>query len=209
MKPYYEEDGITIYHSPCEQVLPFIPGWHLLLTDPPYGISADRDRNSQKNGWVDYGSSNWDKEPVSREVLSICLDSADKAVVWGGNYFPLPPSMGWLVWNKMQRNFSLADGELAWTTEKRALRIFDYSRAAALQDGKMHPTQKPLALMKWCISLFPKAKTIIDPFCGSGTTLVAAKDMGLIAAGIEAEERYCEIAANRLRQSVLNFEDDV
>lgn len=205
MKPYYSEAGIEIYHGDCRQILPQIGTFDLLLTDPPYGINADRDRNSQANGWVDYGSSGWDKTPCDSERLTLCRDACSKAVIWGGNYFELPLSMGWLVWNKGQRDFSLADGELAWTSENKALRIFDYSRAEALQDGRVHPTQKPQALMKWCIALFPKAKTVLDPFCGSGTTLVAAKDMGLSAAGIEAEERYCEIAANRLRQEVLQF----
>jgi DNA modification methylase len=113
--------------------------------------------------------------------------------------------MGWLVWDKGQR-IAQSDGELAFTSRDKALRIFTLNRVELMLDGAQHPTQKPVALMKWCLSLFPEAKTVLDPFCGSGTTLVAAKDMGLTAVGIEAEERYCEIAANRLRQSVLNFE---
>lgn len=206
MKPYYEEAGITIWHGDCRHILPQIGRFDLLLTDPPYGVDADRDRNSQNNGWVDYGSTGWDKEPVTKEHIDVCRDSADKAVIWGGNYFELPPSMGWLVWNKGQRSFSLADGELAWTSERQAMRIFDYSRGEALQDGKQHPTQKPIALMKWCIGRMGAVCSIVDPFMGSGTSLVAAKDLAVLATGIELEERYCEIAANRLRQSVLNFE---
>jgi len=206
LKPYYEESGITIYHGDCRQILPQLARFDLLLTDPPYGVDADRDRNSQKNGWVDYGSTGWDKAPITKEHLDMCRASCDKAVIWGGNYFELPPSMGWLCWNKGQRAFSLADGELAWTSERQAMRIFDYSRGEALQDGKQHPTQKPIALMKWCIGRMGLVCSIVDPFMGSGTSLVAAKDLGIIATGIELEERYCEIAANRLRQSVLNFE---
>lgn len=207
MKPYYEESGIKIYHGDCREILPQLGRFDLLLTDPPYGIDADRDRNSQKNGWVDYGSTgSWDKAPPSLETIEQCLAVCDKAVIWGGNYFSLRPSAGWMVWNKGQREFSLADGELAWTTEDKALRIFDYSRGQALQDGRSHPTQKPLALMKWCIGRMGAVCSLIDPFMGSGTTLVAAKDLGIIASGIELEERYCEIAANRLRQSVFNFE---
>lgn len=206
MKPYYEESGIKIYHGDCREILPQLGRFDLLLTDPPYGIDADRDRNSQKNGWVDYGSTGWDKAPPSLETIEQCLAVCDKAVIWGGNYFSLRPSAGWMVWNKGQREFSLADGELAWTTEDKALRIFDYSRGQALQDGRSHPTQKPLALMKWCIGRMGAVCSLIDPFMGSGTTLVAAKDLGIIASGIELEERYCEIAANRLRQSVFNFE---
>lgn len=205
MKPYYEEDGITIYHGDCREVLPALAKVDLLLTDPPYGIKADRDRNSQKNGWVDYGCSGWDKEPPSNGTIELCLQSADKAVIWGGNYFTLPPSMGWLVWNKGQREFSLADGELAWTNQKQALRIFDFSRAEALLDGREHPMQKPIALMKWCIGRMGAVCSLVDPFMGSGTTLRAAKDLGVIATGIEAEERYCEIAAKRLAQGVMDF----
>jgi DNA modification methylase len=207
MKPYFEESGITIYHGDCRDILPHLGRFDLLLTDPPYGVNADRDRNCQKNYWVDYGSTGWDRAPVTKEHLDLCRASCDKAVIWGGNYFELPPSMGWFVWNKGQRAFSLADGELAWTSERKAMRIFDFSRGEALQEGKKHPTQKPVALMKWCITRIEGVNlSILDPFLGSGTTLLAAKDLGMIATGIELEERYCEIAANRLRQSVLNFE---
>ena len=205
MKPYFEFGGISIYHGDSREILPKLGRFDLLLTDPPYGINADRDRNCAKNGWVDYGSSGWDKEPVSDELLALCRSKAEASVIWGGNYFDLPISMGWLVWDKGQRDFSLADGELAWTDQNRALRIFTFSRAAALQDGRSHPTQKPLALMKWCLTFFPLAKSVLDPFMGSGTTLRAAKDAGLTAVGIEREEKYCEIAAKRMAQEVMEF----
>ena len=205
MTPYYEHAGITIYHGDCRQVLPQLGRFDLLLTDPPYGINADRDRDCAKNGWVDYGIGGWDSRPSDEALIQIVRDASDHAVIWGGNYFQLPPSMGWLVWDKGQRNFSLADGELAWTSENRAMRIFSYARALALQDGRQHPTQKPLALMKWCLSLFPSTRTLADPFCGSGTTLVAAKDMGISAVGIDSSEKCCEIAANRLSQEVMAF----
>lgn len=114
--------------------------------------------------------------------------------------------MGWLVWNKMQRGFSLADGELAWTSFNNALRIFDVSRGAALQDGKEHPTQKSLEVMGHSILYADRhgvAATILDPFMGSGTTLRAAKDLSRKAIGIEIDEKYCEIAAKRMAQEVL------
>lgn len=152
-----------------------------------------------------YGPSDWDSAPAPIEELNAALALCDKAIIWGGNYFPLPPSMGWMVWNKMQREFSLADGELAWTNQTKALRIFDYPRALALLDGKQHPTQKPLALMKWCISKMGVVCNVLDPYMGSGTTLLAAKELGLVAVGIDREEKYCEIAAKRLSQEVLNF----
>ena len=89
----------------------------------------------------------------------LALACAENAIVWGGNYFAdvLPPTMGWLVWNKMQRDFSLSDGELAWTSYEKALRICDISRGKALTDGKEHPTQKSLDLMRWCIDYADRA----------------------------------------------------
>ena len=125
-------------------------------------------------------------------------------MIWGGNYWVLPPRMGWLVWDKGQRDFSLADVELAWTSQNRAARIFDMARSQALHESeRVHPTQKPVALMRWCLGFVPDARTVLDPFMGSGTTLRAAKDLGRKAIGIEIEERYCEIAAKRMLQTVM------
>ena len=122
----------------------------------------------------------------------------------GGNYFTdvLPPTMQWLVWDKGQRGFSLADCEFAWSSQNNAARVFDYARALAMQDGKQHPTQKPLALMRWCIEQCKnKPKIILDPFMGSGTTGVAAIQMGRKFIGIEREPKYFEIACKRIEQA--------
>jgi DNA modification methylase len=207
VKPYYERDGIVIYHGDCREILPTLEPVDLVLTDPPYGIGAGRER--PHNGWRDYGIAEWDRERPAPDVFAAMRAVSTAQVIWGGNYFAdlLPPSMQWLVWDKGQRDFSLADCEFAWSSLNKAARIFDHSRAAALMDGKEHPTQKPVALMRWCIEFFPAAVTILDPFMGSGTTLRAAKDLGRKAIGIELEERYCEIAAKRLSQSVLPMYD--
>lgn len=184
-----------------------LPKFDLLLTDPPYGIDAARHRNCQKNGWKDYGlkeNSSWDANAPDEAAIVACLNSAEKCVVWGGNYFVLPPSMGWFVWDKGQRNFDLADCELAWTNQQRATRIFTLSRSENnFSESKLHPTQKPTKLMTWCISKFEDILTVVDPYMGSGTTLRACKDLGKQCVGIEQEEAYCEIAARRLEQEVL------
>jgi site-specific DNA-methyltransferase (adenine-specific) len=212
MKPYYEHAGITIYHGDCRDVMEQWEGlrtqsFDLLLTDPPYGINLGDAGGRGSHGWaIEKGSTLWDLERPSHELLASCRRICRKSVIWGGNYFDLPMSMGWLVWDKGQRDFSLADGELAWTSEQRALRIFSYARSKALQDGKEHPTQKPLELMAWCLSMFGTSRTIFDPFMGSGSTIVAAKRLGKQATGIEREEKYCEIAARRLQQEVLPLE---
>ena len=211
MKPYYENGGIRIFHGDCAAVLDSF-GLHwgdkefdLLLTDPPYGINADRDRKTPEAGWVDYGLGGWDHKPADAATLTACRKVCREAVIWGGNYFDLPRTSGWLVWDKGQRDFSLADGELAWTSRQRALRIFSYARGKALKDGKQHPTQKPQALMAWCLSQFEGTRSVFDPYLGSGTTLVEAKRVGLTAVGIDADERCCEIAARRLAQGALSF----
>ena len=112
--------------------------------------------------------------------------------------------MGWLVWDKGQRDFSLADGELAWTSFNKALRIFTLPRSTALKDGKRHPTQKSQTVMCWCIQYADRGEKkenelILDPFLGSGTTAVAAEKLGRRWIGIEISEKYCEIAAKRIK----------
>src|SRR5690606_21528583 len=136
------------------------------------------------------------------------LKIGKEIIIWGGNYFAdlLPPTQKWLVWDKGQR-INQSDGELAWTSLSGALRIYTANRVELMVDGAVHPTQKPLSLMKWCIKLLSNPNLICDPFMGSGTTLVAAKQLQRRAIGIEIEERYCEIAAKRLSQEVLQFPD--
>lgn len=195
MKPYYESMGITIYHGDCREVIPAInPAVDLILTDPPYGLG------NKLNGGTWGGGQVWDR---SAPDLSRILPVARGAIVWGGNYFRLPPSRCWLVWRKPDAVRTMADVDLAWTSFDKPSRFFSYSIAATNKERGSHPTPKPLALMTWCISQVEGAQTILDPFMGSGTTLRAAKDLGRKAIGIEIEERYCEVAVKRLAQEVL------
>lgn len=189
-----------LWHGDCREVLPLLPACDLILTDPPYGIGADRTRNSQKDGWVDYGAEGWDKERPSLWLFGLMLEQGKHCIVWGGNYFTdaLPPTMQWLVWDKGQRNFSLADCEFAWSSKRAAARVLTLSRGEALQDGKEHPTQKPVRLMKWCLDMHPNAQTVCDPFMGTGTTGVAAVAMGKSFVGIERERKYFDIACERI-----------
>jgi len=206
--PYYTDDHVTLYCGDTEKLGNNLGCFDLLLTDPPYGIKADE---NPVRGIHRYGKTAWDKAPPERWVLEMLIAQTRWQIIWGGNYFGacLPPSMGWLVWNKGQRNFSLADGELAWTSFDRAMRICDVTRARAKRDGRVHPTQKSLEVMLWSIAYAQKGSkgrvaTIFDPYAGSGTTLVAAKQMGLRAIGIERSPEYCALAAERLRQCLPN-----
>jgi DNA modification methylase len=193
----------TLYHADCRDVLPTLPKFDLVLTDPPYGINAARTRNSAKDGWVDYGCDGWDIERAPAEIIEAILTSGETVIIWGGNYFTdvLPPSMGWLSWDKGQDGFSLADFELAWTNRNKAARRINYPRALALKDIKQHPTQKPIAVMEWCLSHVPAAQTILDPFMGSGTTGVACANLGKTFTGIERERKYFDIACERIERA--------
>lgn len=214
MTPYYEHAGITIYHGDCRKILPHMPKHDLLLTDPPYGIGEAAGKNKSRGKLAvakDFGDLAWDDAPASDVDLLLSRQKTTNHVIFGGNYFTLPPSSCWLVWDKVNGDSDFADCELAWTNRKSAVRMFRWQWAGMLQENmarkeiRVHPTQKPLALMKWCLSLFPDAKTVLDPFAGSGTTGVACKAMGLKCSLIEKHEPYCEVIANRLSQEVFDF----
>lgn len=189
----------------------------LLLTDPPYGIGADivqyqrggTQRGKASAASKQYGFSDWDSAKPDISLLDDFRSISKYQIIFGGNHFALPPSTCWLVWDKLTGANKYADCELAWTNLQGTVRKFTYLWNGMLQgdmahkEVRQHPTQKPLALMKWCLSLVPDAKVILDPFMGSGTTLRAAKDLGLRAIGIEIEQKYCDIAIERLRQQVL------
>ena len=201
--PYRRKEVIgdaVLYLGDCREILPTLGKVDAVVTDPPYGIRADENpvRGSKK-----HERKGWDRERPQREVFDAILACSKQQIVWGGNYFTdfLPPSMRWLMWDKGQREFSLADFEMAWTSQQKASRAFDYPRALALKDGKCHPTQKPLALMEWCLGFLPDAKTILDPFMGSGTTLVACAKLGRRGVGIEIDPDYFEIACERIRKA--------
>lgn len=197
MKPYYEESGITIYHGDCRWILPQLPKVDLVLTDPPYGIgfAAQPMKYQRLRGMK---PEKWDNHRIK-----IPKFDAKVIIIWGGNYFQLPISRGWLSWYKPDAPPSMGNVEFAWTNQDMNSRQICHSISATNAERVGHPTQKPLAVMLWCLTFAPDAQTILDPFMGSGTTLRAAKDLGRNAIGIEIEEKYCEIAANRLRQEVF------
>ena len=210
--PYYQDDHVTLYHGDCREVLPGLGTFDLLLTDPPYGLG---DRWAGGGG---KGRSSWRFDPNEAQAWDGCvvdgvldmLDVARTSIIWGGNYYPLPPARCWLLWDKKQNDqWTTGQAEMAWTNLDRPVRMFRMSQVEAHSEmgHKVHPTQKPLSLMSWCIAMTAddSIRTVVDPFVGSGTTLRAAKDRGLKAIGVELEERYCEIAAERLGQEVLDF----
>ena len=198
-----ETIGRAVLHlGDCRDILPTLGKVDATVMDPPYGI-ADLWAGQQagKNGasrlWD--GNNDWDRETCP-ELVNAARALADKSIIWGGNYYALPPSRGYLVWDKMQA-FSNADSELAWCSWPQTPRTFRYARCQLASEGKEHPTQKPLPLMKWCLGFLSDAQTILDPFMGSGTTGVAAVQMGRDFIGIEREEKYFDIACRRIEQA--------
>jgi site-specific DNA-methyltransferase (adenine-specific) len=211
--PYYSHGGIEIYHGDCRELLPSLWfGVDLLLTDPPYGIGYDARGGggpAAPRRVYDLPTVAGDDAPFDPRPL---LAAGAKAIIWGGNHFAdkLPPTSSWLVWDKREgvAPNSFADCELAWSNLGGPARLYHHLwlgmlKASEKGEERVHPTQKPVALMKWCLSMAPEAQLILDPYAGSGPTLKAAKELGRRAIGIEIEERYCEIAANRLSQEVL------
>jgi len=202
MKPYFAEDGITIYHGDCREILPSLGIFDALVTDPPYGIgwASEPTKWRRRAGHV---AEAWDDERPG--FLREIIEHGRYQIVWGGQYFELPVSRGWLCWIKPDAPPSMGSFELAWTNLDRPCASITHSISATNPERNGHPSQKPMNVMKWALKQLPTFAHLLDPFAGSGTTLQAAKQFGVDAVGVEIEERYCEIAANRLRQGVLDL----
>lgn len=202
MKPYYDDGrGILIYHGDCREILPSLPKVDLVLTDPPYGAGyAANPIVGKGKSKSNHEAQTWDDEIVD---INPIFAASEQQIIWGGNYYRLRPSRRFLIWLKRDAPPSMANVELAWTSFDANAKFFDFPIAAVNSQRIGHPTQKPVELMTWCMGFMPDAKTILDPFMGSGTTLVAAKSLGRKCIGVEIEERYCSIAARRLQQQYL------
>ena len=186
--------GQRLLLGDCLAVMPLLGQFDACVTDPPYGIGIADNPVRQKHARKD-----WDAVAVGLEHLQALRAITSEQIIWGGNYFVLPPSRGFLVWDKKQpENFSLAMCEQAWWSRDTNAKVFSKS---VLGYDKQHPTQKPVALMEWCLGFLPDAKTILDPFMGSGTTLVACQRMGRHGTGIELDEEYWRIACKRVDEA--------
>lgn len=216
MAPFYEKDGITIYHGDCREILPTLPKADLVLTDPPYGIGLEE---HGRNGY-DWKIEGDDSQDIGNEILIRLGQQELPQIVFASPKKPWPGCWRqWLVWDKGPAVGGGGDRNTCWKFDWELIqmrlvpKVFGKRETSVLRfhvgqrDFNFHPCQKPVPLVKYLIGKSTEeGQAILDPFMGSGTTLVASKQLGRKAIGIEVDERYCEIAANRLAQMIFAFE---
>lgn len=196
----------TLYRGDCMEVLPTLGRFDAVITDPPYGIGADKMTLGNGKRKIERGDMEWDSVPPSQDLMDLIHLKSVVHVYWGGNYFGLPASKCWLVWDKCTGSNSFADCELAWTDIDSVVRKITVpwvgANAKDESGERVHPTQKPLGVMRWSIEKCKNnPQTILDPFMGSGTTGVAAVQLGRKFTGIEREPKYFDIACKRIEQA--------
>lgn len=197
---------IDIRNIDCMKLMAEFPDKHfdLAIVDPPYGIRNMNAGGRGMNGWSDWRGKEWDNAIPTNEYFTELKRVSKNQIIWGGNYFPLEPTKCWIIWDKGQRDFSLADGEMAWTSFDKAMRIFELSRGTANAEDKIHPTQKPIHLYKWCLSKFAKeGDKILDTHLGSGSIAVACHYAELDLVGCEIDTDYYNSAMKRIKELTM------
>ena len=191
----------VVYNEDCVQGLKRFADnyFDLAIVDPPYGIGAENHAGNADNGWKQWDKKSWDNAIPTAEYFEQLFRVSKNQIIWGGNYFAnlLPNSQGWIFWDKGQRDFSLADGELCWTSFKKSLRVFEMSRAkakASIGYDKIHPTQKPVQLYDFCYNFakLEKGNLVLDTHLGSGSSRIAAYKGGFNFVGFEIDQEYYE-----------------
>lgn len=207
-----------LYLGDCREILPTLPKVDAVVTDPPYGIGeAGGKAKTRTSGLTsklsnpqkyrrDYGDDSWDDKPIDSDTMALLRQISRHQVIFGGNYYDLPPTSCWLIWDKLNGDTDFADCEMAWTNLPKAVRRISFLWNGCMRRerhiDREHPTQKPVEVMRWCIGHLPtEDRTILDPFMGSGTTGVAAAMGGLSFIGIEREPKYFEIALRRISEA--------
>jgi site-specific DNA-methyltransferase (adenine-specific) len=224
MKPYFQQDNTTLYHGDSREIASLLSGVTALVSDPPYGMKDKSERGSRRSGRAllysaaNLAAKDWQRIKGDDEPFdpSIWL-RYQKVVLFGAVHFSssLPVSRAWIVWDKREGGTSddNADCDFAWTNLPGPARLYSQLWRGVVRRGRengsslQHPHQKPINLMKWVLKQckLTESDLILDPYCGSGTTLLAAKELGIPAVGIDVDEGYLEVARERLSQGVMAF----
>lgn len=215
LAPYYADEYVTLYHGDCREILPSLGRFDAMVSDPPYGMNY---KHGARKGGVKWGmdgqSIKGDDKPFDPSHL---FGIAERMILWGGNHFAsrLPDSKGWLLWQKRDPDEKdQSEVEMAWTNFLTTVRVFrrqwdgNVRGGREQAEGRFHVNQKPIALMQWCLGFLPPMKGevwVVDPYAGSGATLIAAKELGIKAVGIELDAGHCATIATRCSQNVLDL----
>lgn len=203
---------ITLYNADCMDIMREMPdkAFDLAIVDPPYGLNFGTFNRTNKDSYGNrhkankYVNGDWDKGIPTDEYWEQLFRITKNQIVWGGNYFPLPPCRGFVFWNKKNPVPNFSDGEFAWTSFNKPARCFDFRYYGNIQgntnaDPKIHPTQKPIELYKWLLVNYAKSgDKILDTHLGSGSICIACDDLGFEMTGIELDPDYYEAARKRL-----------
>jgi len=198
--------GQRLILGDCLEVMPLLDKVDAVVTDPPYGIGdalVKGGRGGSFERLIAANAAAWDFAP-DRKFLDNLRANSKYQIFWGGNYLELPPTKKPLCWNKLRPNQkNLSEWEMAWTSLEGRAQMFTKCANGGFvaAEANVHPTQKPVALMEWCLGFLPDAKTILDPFMGSGSTLVACQKLGRKGIGIELDPDYFEIACKRVEEA--------
>ena len=194
------------YNIDCMEYMKTLPDkyFELAIVDPPYGIGAGKmTMGSGKHSFTK--GKEWDNGIPDKAYFDELFRVSKNQIIWGGNYFTefLPPSKNWIVWDKQNPNLSFAEGELAWMSEGTLLRIFQHYSAQVEDGGKIHPTQKPVALYEWLLTHYAKqGDKILDTHLGSGSSRIAAYNLGFDFVGCEIDEDYFKAQEERYQAHI-------
>lgn len=194
---------INIYLRDCMEAMAEMEdkAYDLAIVDPPYGIRNMNAGGRGMDGWTDWRGKEWDNARPTKDYFDELFRVSKNQFIWGGNYFELPPTKCLIVWDKGQRDFSLADGEVAWGSFDKSLRILTYSRAQANLEAKIHPTQKPVKLYEWLLKNYAKpGDKILDTHGGSCSIAIACYNLGFDIDIFEIDEDYFKSGVERLEQ---------
>ena len=193
-----------VHNADCVSYMKSLPDKHfdLCIADPPYGINIGNGLGSGKKSCKMHHE--WQMKAPSQELFEQIFRVSKEQIIWGGNYFNLPLCDNWIVWDKLNPNLSFAEGELAWCSIHKKLRIFKHYSAKVDGGTKIHPTQKPIALYSWILDNYAKQEDkIFDPFLGSGSSRIAAYKKGFDFYACELDKDYYEAQEERFRRECL------